>query len=192
MTYNFNEEMQQAEKKYDMGRDDRFKFEEGENRIRVLSPGKPVATHRLGGNRFATCYGMDEGCPYHGEGAPKDKDGNEQKPSVKFVMWVIDRRDSKVKLAFMPYTIVKALGALQNSEDYAFDDIPMPYDIAVSAQNAGKKEVNYTILPSPKLVPLTPQEEEELGKKRPVEDVVERMKNKAQKADKEEVEDDDE
>lgn len=181
--YNFGDEMRSAEKTYEMGRDDRFKFEEGDNRVRILSPGKALATHRLGGSKFITCYGKDEGCPYHGAGAPVDKEGNEQKPSVKFLMWVIDRKDGKVKLAFMPYTIVKLLAALQGNPDYSFDELPMPYDVTVNAQKAGTKEVTYAVLPSPKPVALTPQEDEEFAKKRPIEDVIERMQNKAKKAD---------
>lgn len=180
--YNFSSDLQDAEKRFEMGRGDRFKFEEGPNRFRVLSPGKPVATHRISGKEYHTCYGKENGCPFHGEGAVRDKEGNEIRPSVKFAMWVLDRKDDRIKLAFMPYTIVKGLAALQNDPDYTFEDLPMAYDVTVNATNAGKKEVSYTLLPSPKIVPLTEEELDQLSRQRPIDDVVEKLKSKAQKA----------
>src|ERR1700679_3091019 len=115
--YSFADELSVAEKEHNLGKGDILKFQEGDNRIRVMSPGKPLATHRISQKEFHTCYGADKGCPYHGENEPPRTD-------VKFVTWVIDRRDKKIKLAFLPYTIMKNLAMLQNAPDYQFDQPP--------------------------------------------------------------------
>jgi hypothetical protein len=175
--YNFEDELKAAEKAFNIGKGDTFKFQEGDNRIRVLSPGKPVATHRISQKEYHTCYGEDKGCPFHGD--------NEKQTSVKFLMWIIDRRDGKVKLAFMPYTIMKNLVTLQNDPDYRFSAPPLPYDITVNAQKAGTKEVTYTVLPK-KEEPLTVDEEREFADQKPVDEVIERLKKKEMKGEEDE------
>lgn len=80
------------------------------------------------------------------------------KTRFKWLCQVIDRKDGKVKPYFMPIVIYKMIEDLQVSEDYKFDEIPMPYDTTINATNSGTKEVKYTVIPSPKLVPLTPEE----------------------------------
>lgn len=171
--FNFNEELSSAEKEFSIGGGDKFKFKEGDNRLRVLSPGKPLATHRISQKEFHTCYGQDSGCPYHEQTSPQ--------PSVKFVMWVIDRADGLVKLAFMPYTIMKALRDLQNNPDYEFDTLPMPYDITVHATKAGTKDVEYSVVPARKNEPLTTDEEASFLNKKSVDEVIESMMLKEQK-----------
>ena len=168
--YSFADELSVAEKQYAIGGNDQFKFVEGDNRLRVLSPGKPIATHRGFANpkEFHTCYGVENGCPYHGENeAPRT--------SVHFVMWILDRTDSKVKLAYMPYTIMKALRDLQNNPDYEFDNLPMPYDITVKATKAGTKEVEYSVVPARKNEPLTVEEQSAFMDKKTVDEVIEGM-----------------
>lgn len=172
MKYNFNQNLEETEKKYNIGGDDKYKFEEGENRIRVLSPGEPTASHFQNKKFLGTCYGVEKGCPFH-IGQYKDTLSR-----VKFLMYIIDRKDNQIKLANMPYIIIKAIGALQENQDYAFDEIPMPYDITINAKGAGKIEVEYTVIPSPKLIPLTQEEQNELLKLKSVKEIVERMKEK--------------
>jgi hypothetical protein len=84
------------------------------------------------------------------------------KPTFKWLCYILDRRDGKVKPYFMPHTIAKALDALQGDPDYAFDDMPMPYDINIKTKNAGTKEVEYNVIPAlPK--PLTEAELTEIS-----------------------------
>jgi len=43
MTYDFNAALNEAEKEFNIGKgDDKFKFKEGENRIRILSEFAPL------------------------------------------------------------------------------------------------------------------------------------------------------
>jgi len=178
MSYNFEAEMKEAEKNFGIGKGDTFKFAEGDNRVRVMSPAKPLATHRISQKEFHTCYGAENGCKYHG-------DNEAPRTDVKFVMWVIDRKDGKVKLAFFPYTIMKNLATLQNDADYKFDELPMPYDITINANKAGTKEVTYTVL-AKKETPLTAEEVAEWSTQKPIEDMIERLKSKESKGEDEE------
>jgi hypothetical protein len=170
--YSFADELSVAEKEYSIGGGETFKFREGDNKLRVLSPGKPIATHRISPKEYHTCFGVEQGCQYHEETSPK--------PGVKFLMWIVDRVDGKVKLAFMPYTIMKALRDLQNNPDYEFDNLPMPYDITVKATKAGTKEVEYSVVPARKNEALTVDEQRAFADQKSVDDVIERMKAKEQ------------
>jgi hypothetical protein len=48
---------------------------------------------------------------------------------------------------------------LQLDPDYVFEEVPMPYNINIQTENAGKKEAKYTVIPSPKRIPLTEEEQ---------------------------------
>src|SRR4051812_17107043 len=134
MKYSFSETMEQAKRDYGLGSGDSFKVKEGDNVIRVLSPCVPHQSEFTG------------------------KDGV-KKTTFKFVAWIIDRRDNLVKLYFMPTTIMNAIGDLQTSRYYSFDEVPMPYDIIIKATNAGKLEVEYSVLPVPEKIALTGAEQ---------------------------------
>ncbi len=148
-----------------------FKLSEGANKIRVLSEGAVIASHWTG-SAFHTCFGKDKGCSFSHE---------REDLNIKFLHWIIDRKDETTKLARFPYTIEKELGAYSANEDWAFDMFPMPYDITITAKNAGMKEVKYSVIPSPKRIELTDKEREDYEAQTPIAEVVERMKEKAWK-----------
>src|SRR6185369_15622398 len=103
---NFGEITSNAEKEFNIGKgSDKFKFKEGENRIRVLSASVPLQNTYKGESR------------------------------VKFVTQVWDYSESAFRLAFLPITIVRAIAALQAKPDYAFTEVPMPYDLLIDAKN---------------------------------------------------------
>ena len=101
------ESLKEAEKEFELG-GSYFKFEEGDNKIRILTMWEPLATHFVDAGRKTiahVCFGKDKGCPYHDEGAPLDEKGNPKSPSVKFVTYICDRKDGdKIKVADLPYT----------------------------------------------------------------------------------------
>lgn len=156
-----------------------FQLSEGANKIRVLSKGVVIASHWVG-QKFYTCFGKAKGCQY-----PHERENL----NLKFLHWVIDRKDETTKLARFPYTIEKELGAYSADEDWAFDDFPMPYDLTIKAVGAGTKEVKYSVIPSPKRVPLSETELQDYQAQTPIEEVVERMKEKALKQSNPQVED---
>jgi len=142
--FNFSESYQKAEKEYDLGGGGTFKPKEGDNKIRLVSEPIPHSSFYKGKKQF------------------------------KWLSRVIDRADSKIKLFFMPTTIYKSIEAMQQSEDYSFDEIPMPYDLVINAKGAGTKEVVYTVLPS-KEKPLTEEEKAEIAKAEPLTKVQEKI-----------------
>ena len=102
-------------------------------------------------------------------------------PTKKFICWVIDRADKKVKPYFAPYTIVKALSKYQEDEDYHWVDYPMTRDLIIDAKDAGTKEVDYQCHLSLKESPLTEVELADLEQKGSIEDFVEKIKGKQDK-----------
>jgi hypothetical protein len=103
---------------------------------------------------------MSECLPHAGE--------YQGKRNFKWLCYVLDRQDGKVKPFFMPHTIYKQIEALQVNEDYAFEDVPMPYDLTVHAAGAGTKEVKYTLMPARKNTPITAVEHQELAAAKPL------------------------
>jgi 6-phosphogluconate dehydrogenase len=102
------------------------------------------------------------------------EDGD-QNVSVKGVCYVW--QDGCIKQAKMPYTVVKAIRELRDDPEWEFA-FPFPHAITLSATNAGTKEVEYGITPSPKKVEIPQSVMDELAKKWTPEQVVEKIKEK--------------
>lgn len=120
---------------------DFYKYQNGDNRIRLMSRCEPHTSDFNG------------------------------KPNFKWLCYVLDRRDNKVKAHFMPHKIYKAIEALQANPDYTFETVPMPYDITVHAAKAGTKEVEYAVMPARRETPLTTSEERDLAAQKPIGDL---------------------
>ena len=131
--FNFSKTREDAEKKFDIGSNDYLKIKEGENKMRLLSK-----------------------CVAH----PSTYEG---KTTFKWLCYVIDRVDGKIKPYFMPVTIYKQIEGLQLSDDYGFTTVPMPYDFSVNAIGAGQITVKYTVIPARANTPLTDDEEKALA-----------------------------
>ena len=142
-----------AESGMSEGKSESFKVKEGTNKIRVCS-----------------------GLIFHESSYKGTK-------SKKFVCWVIDRADEKVKPYFAPYTIVKTLAKYQQDEEYAWEEFPMTRDLIIDAKDAGTKEVDYQCHLSLKESPLTEVEKADLKLKGSIEDFVEKIKAKQDKVD---------
>jgi hypothetical protein len=131
-------------KEYGLGSGEKFKVVEGKNSIRILSEPRVVRS------------------TYQGQ------------PNTKFLAWVIDRADGAIKLYFMPKTVLEAISALEEDEQFGFNGLPMPYDLSINARGAGTKDVVYNVLPG-KPGALTPAELEEFKAKKPIDEVVARL-----------------
>src|SRR5688572_25697757 len=112
---NFSQARKKAEEAGLLGGGAAWKPKEGDNRIRLVSE-----------------------CLEH----PGSYNG---KKTFKWLCFILDRVDGEVKPYFMPHNIYEQLEKLQMSPDYAFDEVPMPYDITLNAKNAGKLDVVYTV-----------------------------------------------
>lgn len=144
--FNVSEAVAHAEKEYGLGSGEFYKVKEGANKIRLMSQTVPHQSFYKGNKNF------------------------------KHVCWILDYRDNKVKLYFMAHTILKAIEALQQSEDYAFSEVPMEYDITINAKNAGTKEVDYQIMPARLSSPLTQDALDQLSSKKDIQEVVSKLR----------------
>lgn len=177
----FTQELESAKKNYGVGGggDNYFKMKRGKNRVRILAGGKAIASHYVN-EKNITCVGMENGCPYHGENAPKDKEGNPLKPRVRFLFYVLDKtkEEPTIELAFLPFIVMREINTFAENEDYCFDFLPMPYDINITYDPDEAPAKMYNILPSPKRDEVDKGILEELKKKTPVEEIIEKIKDK--------------
>jgi len=134
---------------------DWYKFSEGINRFRVLA--EPVMIFEK--YKVGICY---TDCGYQG--------------SAKFLTFVLDKKDNKIKLAKLPYGIGTTIGNYEKDEDFHFEGFPMPYDLKVGAVGAGTKEVEYTVTPSP-ATEIPESVLEDLKKKSSIANIVQKMKD---------------
>lgn len=148
---------------------DWFSFKEGQNKLRILSAGVPFSQVQHGKE--------PKGAHYQGR---ELLDG--ETVSNKWWMWVIDRTDGRIKIAKFGKKIVQQLGAYQSSSRFKFDSLPMPYDIIITATNAGTTEVVYTVMPDEE-IELTPSELSEYEKKTPIKDITDKIREKQMKKD---------
>ncbi len=139
------------------GKDGWVKIQEGDNRFRVLSEPEMLFEDFNHG----ICY---TDCGYEG--------------SAKFLMYVLDRKDNKIKLWKAPYTVGTSIAGYETDEEYRFDSYPMPYDVKLNAKNAGTKEVKYTLVPGRATTPVGQEVMDELGKKKGIADIISGMKEK--------------
>ena len=93
--FNFSEQYKEADKKYNLGKGEYFKVQEGMNKVRLVSICLPHQSE------------------YKGQ------------PTFKWLCQVIDRKDNVVKPYFMPVRIYKDIEALQLSDDFGFEGIPI-------------------------------------------------------------------
>lgn len=144
----FADRRKQAEAAGLLSSGDYLKMKEGDNRFRLMTECLPHANEYQGKRNF------------------------------KWLCYVLDRADGKIKPFFMAHTIYKQIEALQVNEDYAFEDVPMPYDLTVHAAGAGTKEVKYTLMPARKNTPVTALEYQQLAAVKPLADLQKALKEK--------------
>lgn len=172
--------MQKAQSEHGLGNSDFFRFDKnGDYRIRQLTPAYPIATYFLG-------KGIKPKIAYSDMPKPKDAEGNDIKPSVKFICYVIDRNGGDVKLAELPYSVIKVVTDLQEDSDYAFADFPAPYDLKITVNKDAAPADMYKTLPAPQQNPITEQEMSALAikmEKITPEQYVEKRKNKQREQD---------
>ncbi len=163
---NIHEQLNQGQREYGVNSGGNYyKFADGDNRMRILTSGEVLATHFFGkGQKAATCYGEDKGCPYHGKNAPKNDKGEEKKPSIKFTCYVLNKRaEPVIQFADLPYSVIKAVGDLQANVDYEFSEFPMPYDVTVKYnKDSNSPNDMYKVIPSPKREAISQDVQDEL------------------------------
>lgn len=150
-----NQQLQDGQREAGISSNGFFRFKSGENRMRILTEGSVIATHFFGkGQKATTCYGEQKGCPFHGEGAPKNKEGKEAKPSIKYTCYILT--NGTIEMADLPYSAMKQIGDFQENIDYKFDSFPMPYDVTIKFDPDSKSPNDmYKVIASPKREPVS-------------------------------------
>lgn len=175
-------------KKYGIGGSQFFQFENGENRLRILSVylHHPVATHFIGKKGYM-CFGEDEGCLYHGDNTPTDEEGNPKKPSMKFVAYVLNAKEKEpqIQVAKLPWTVIKEVVRLQKDDDYKYDQFPMPYDVKVTYDDKKAGTEMYKVTPARENTEISQEILDELIEKKPLQQMVEEWLAGAKKASRE-------
>lgn len=156
----FADEFKKHKDEMNSDRGEWFKFQEGQNKVRVLS--EPVAFQEDFKNGI--CY---TDCKFKG--------------SMKYLAWILDHKDAKIKKMKIPYSVMEDIVNHMTSDDYSFSSFPMPYDLTVTALNAGTKEVKYTILPARSNTDIEQVVLDEFSKKKPVIEIIENMKDRNKK-----------
>ncbi|HZS04317.1 MAG TPA: hypothetical protein VFD58_05730 [Blastocatellia bacterium] len=147
--FNFSSAREQAEKEYGLGKGEYLKLKNGNNTFRLLSECIPYES------------------TYNG------------KKNFKWVCWVLDRADKVVKPFFMPHSIYKTIEDYQFNPEYAFEEVPMPYDITIHAKNAGTIDAEYTVTPARQNTLLTAEELAEFEKRIDITEFVQKLREKA-------------
>lgn len=148
----------EANKEFQDTSGDWFKFKEGKNAFRIFT--EPVELFEDFQNGI--CF---TGCGFTG------------KP--KIMCYILDRADGAVKKAKFPKIIADKVVAWEEDDEMPITGYPMEYDIRVTAEGAGTKEVEYNVERSVKVSPVP---EDYLAKalegKTPIAEIIERMKDK--------------
>jgi len=181
--YNFNEENKKDAEEHGVGGDGIFyKLQDGNKNVcRILTPLVAYATYFIGkGSRPAVAYGLDKGDPRSGD--------LELKKSIRYVGYVLDKTDNKVRQAEFPYSIHKGIGVLQENPDYQFDVVPMPYDIRITYAKDESPANMYNVQATPNRDEISDEIIKDLEKKMKdytPEKVIQKKKDDQIKLDKE-------
>jgi hypothetical protein len=143
-----------------------YELQQGENKFRVLVDPEPFIQHYIKAEkRWANCDNRK--CAFCKEGMRKDS---------KVVLYVLDRRDETIKIAKLPWSLYTGLGELAASTDWGFKDLPA-YDVNMNKQGEGL-ETRYAVRATRNEAPLTPEQKEELASKKPIAEIVDKLKKK--------------
>ena len=97
----------------------------------------------------------------------------DQPPKTRFVAYVIDRVDGKVKPFTFGAQIAGGIQALATSSEYAFGNLP-PYDIIITKSGSGM-DTEYKVNAARKDTPLTEEEKEMVAKENPIAELARKL-----------------
>ncbi len=151
----FRDNLEKDAKEAGIGGGGRFTWQEGKNRLRVMTEPK---AHTSG---FT------------------DKMTGEQTINTKFICYVLDRADGQIKLAFMPYKFAKGLAELEEDEVAPWGgSFPMPYDVTIEVESPGKMTVKYGAVRPTKESELTEKEREDFSSAKPIQEIRDALNKK--------------
>lgn len=167
------QDYEEVAKKYKIGGGQFWRPQQGDNKIRILTTGEVIGSHFVQeDNKSYTCIGKDNGCKYCEAG---------DKPSVKFLFWVLDREDGEVKIGQVGYSVFKQLGELGKDDDWKFDGVP-DYDVTIK-RTGEKLKTEYFVQPTKNNEKLNDEENQKVKDTvKDLKEIVNKMKEKAGKS----------
>lgn len=173
---------------------DFYKFVKGDQKFRIMS--EPALMKTRFGDKYGICF---DGAPYCDPSVMQKeyeekveqakKDGKDpakvSKPSLtsKYMCWAVLRgktpEQDRMVIVKIPKQLAEKLLTWMDSEEYGFKEFPMPYDVIINAdENVGTTKVKYEMMASRKETPVLESEIEELSKKTPCDQIIDKMKAK--------------
>ena len=172
---------------------DFYKFVAGDQKFRIMA--EPIKKVSRWGHGI--CY---DGAPYCDEVKMQEEyqakiekakqDGKDPKKvevpnlSTKYMTWAILRGEKRDRFVILelPKQLAEKIRTWMDSEEYAFSYFPMPYDITINAdKNVGTTKVKYDILPARKETPITDEESLEYEKLTPIDQLLQKIKDKQER-----------
>ena len=156
---------------------DRFKFQVGENKVRVLdlSTDWHIA-------HFSSTGSVQCGNDIFGEG-PCKLCADKKSRSAKKIAYLYDYASQKVVLAFLPKTIVNELQSLSEQAEYDYSSFPMPYDIKVVHDPKAAAKDQYKTYAGRTNSPVNSEVTEDLEKRKPLDQIMESIRSKQSPAE---------
>lgn len=167
----FNKTIDNGNKQFPGGSSKFFSFEEGDNKIRIVSSLEVFGQHYTPGVGYKVCIGKENGC---------DLCAKDERAMPTYFCWVIDRKDGIIKEAKFSYTVVKTIDDMTDIPEYAFQPDArgiFPYDLNIRVIEGKKKNEkrSYNILPT-QLSELTEEEKTAVRKLEHPMKAIEKMK----------------
>ena len=124
-----DETLKQGNKQFPSGSAKFLKLQEGDNKIRIVSPLQVYGRHYVKGaegSPYKVCIGADEGCPYC-----QSNDEQVKKIGATYFCWIIDRVDGRIKEANLTYPILKGLMTLLKQKIIILYEKQMEYFLMI-------------------------------------------------------------
>lgn len=154
-----------------MNTSDFYQMKEGSNKMRIMTDFTEVKT-------------INRNQKYAGIVSEDNQEQSGDSIRTQGWAWAIIRGDKtkeiEDELAIVKFgrKILGQLVALKNNPEYAFDSMPVPYDIDVQTKDAGEMSVVYTVVPARQNTEVAEKEMEKLNKKKTVEEIIKSMIDK--------------
>lgn len=156
---------------------DRFRFQPGENKVRVLDLSREWLISHFTKTGNIECLNT-----ITGEGDCSLCHDKKQRTAKK-LGYLYSYVDEKIVLAFVPRTVVTELQNFSNTEEYDYSEFPMPYDVTVTYDPKAAAKDKYKTLPARQNTPLLSGVLDDLQKRKPLDQIVESIRNKQVEAE---------
>lgn len=158
---------------------DNYKFKVGDNKIRVLAMSDDWLISHFTKTGSIPCLndifgnGDCEKCQEKGDDGKKKNN-----PSAKKIAYLWDYDLDKIVMAFISKGVINELQTLSETEDYNYNELPMPYDVIIKYDDKAAPKDMYKVIPGRANKEVPQGTMDELGKKKPLDQIVESIRAK--------------